>query len=344
MHVSVKAVSALAFILVSGVLVTLELGKRAEPNESATKNADPHQLRVLSKSSKRSSDPGKIVYRVPIATSSERAERQTTIEFSNGEAVSISMIEWTPDLPPFYPTKRLLDMYGALVAEAESGSAAAARLLYQELTFCETAFVDYDEYQEALRKLREEGLRTYPGAENRSEKVHRGLDTTSHSEIITEGYEKCQGITQKHTENIIQWAELAAHNGDFLSMRTMANEKGFTPEGLEWYEKAWKAGHVSAADALSIWHRNGASETSGRQPDYLTSYAYLLVNYKVYEDALKSSGYPQAQNLIVSMDSALQGLGGYLSPQEQAQAENLAVKLLRENENCCFGGWAAFDR
>jgi len=281
---------------------------------------------------------------VPIDFEYQRSSRDTVITFPDGTEVNIKLINWQPDPPPFYPTEKLIDMYDALVAEAEIGNAAAARTLYEALTICEMAFSDEASYQEALSLLRQKGVRSYPGDQHAQENIPPGLDTSHHEEMITEQYIKCQGITTRQKQNKIQWAEMAAHGGDFLAMRTMANEQGFTQEGFEWYEKGWKSGHASAADALSIWYRNGAPDSAGGKPDYISSYAYLLINFKIYENVFNSSNSPQAQNRIVDMENALLGIGGYLNPQDQVKAEELAVKLLQDNSNCCLGGWAAFGQ
>ena len=267
----------------------------------------------------------------------------TTIEFPNGTKVDVQMKTWQPDPPPFTGWKKLVNAYDALVKEAEAGSPAAARELYRELKNCEEAHTDEASFQSALEYLKKERIQLYPTGE-RSKKPLHGDDLVHAEEMMRERFIRCEGITPEHQENKIQWAEMAAHGGDFLSMRTMAREHGFTPEGLYWYEQGWLAGHASAADAMSIWFRNGAADPENQQPDHLRSYAYLYVNYKIYAAALARSSSPNSMNRIVSMENVVRGLGSYLSPKEQEQAEALAAQLLKENTNCCLGGWNVVSR
>lgn len=269
---------------------------------------------------------------------------ETTIEFPDGTSVDIQMKYWRPGASPFGSWERLIDVYDALVVEAEGGDAAAARILYEQLQFCEEAFADEQSYKAAIGILHKTGYQTYPNGDKSHAPAADEMELVEFEESISERYEMCRGITDDHKTNKIQWAEMAAHGGDYEAMQIMAHEVGYTREGLEWYAKAWDKGHVSAADALSIWYRKGAADPQNGQPDYLRSYAYLYVVYKVYENALQQSPSPRTRNRTVSMENTVRGLGAYLTPEQQAEAEAIAAGLLQENGNCCLGGWGGIGR
>lgn len=272
------------------------------------------------------------------------ASWDATIEFPDGTEVDIRMITWQPDPPPVAGWQNLLDVYDLLVEEAEAGNAAAAWALYRGLQYCEESFTDRASYQLALNLLRSERVRIYPSGEQSKQLIEPGEAMQFHEQDLLERFQQCEGVTRDHQQNRIQWAEMAAHNGSFQAMREMAHHHGYTPEGLRWHELGWQQGHVSAADAISVFLQRGASDPENGQADYFRAYAYLYLNYKVYAEAMSLSQSPATMNRIVSMENTVRNLGGYLTPQEQAAAESLAARLLAENENCCLGGWNVVGR
>lgn len=269
---------------------------------------------------------------------------ESSIEFPDGSIVDVVMKPYRPDPPPLSGWSKLIHVFDALAEEAASGDAAAARVLYRSLKNCEEAFTDRVSYEKALDTLHKEGVQIYPSGEVTPKMLAGSLEMKHAEEDLTESFERCEGITADHHENKVQWAEIAAYAGDYWAMTEMAYLNGYTPQGLYWYEQAWLHGYAGAADSLSVYYREGAADSENGQPDYFRSYAYLYVGYKIYADALSRSTSPQAMNRIVSMENVVRQHGSFLSPEQQAQAESLAARLLEENGNCCLGGWQAIAR
>lgn len=126
-----------------------------------------------------------------------------------------------------------------------------------------------------------------------------------------------------------------------IAMSKWAQElrrQGKEQESFELREALWRQGDVSAAVSLSIHYRDEMSSLAGDQ-DYVRAYAFTLIWNKVYEAASVSSASPKRASRLDADDSALRAIGAYLTPQQQEEAESLAVQLLAENTNCCIGRW-----
>lgn len=265
------------------------------------------------------------------------------VEFPSGERVVVTLRNFVPAEPAVDPYGGLAEAYPGLVEAAESGDAASARVLYRMLTECTNSFRDEAAMNAAIATLHETGELVYPeGARIRSGDVARGVDTSLYEESIRQRFALCKGVTDEQIATAPQWLAAASAGGDFLAMRYLARAEGHRSEkSVEIYRELWERGHLSAGDTLGIFYKLGIpSETDGR-PDYVRSYAYSLVDAKVREAACARNDTlsPGARNYLQILQESLAQKSGFLTPQEQAEAEALTVELLRDNENCCLGSW-----
>lgn len=265
------------------------------------------------------------------------------VQFPSGETVRVSLVNFAPPVPPIAYAHRISDMYDQLVDAAVAGNGAAARELYGALKGCRQAFADEKSMLAAVSHLRETGEVTYPDDETRIHHVDVGLDTGPVEEMIRETYERCDGITTEQKEGAEHWLEIAADEEDYLAMREYARYLGSnTRESFELRQKTWEMGFVSGAGSIAIYYKNGD------QVDYLKSYAYSLISSQIYKAALLRDGSrhsrygTQVHNKIKSLDDLLSTKAGYLTPEQQAAAEQIAIDLLKANTNCCRAGWSGY--
>jgi hypothetical protein len=75
------------------------------------------------------------------------------------------------------------------------------------------------------------------------------------------------------------------------------------------------------------------------EPDLVRAYAFRLINFKLHEAwyGEKTLGWPRED--LAAKAEELSRTGGFLTPQEEAQAVQLARRLLEQNRNCCSGVW-----
>jgi len=265
-----------------------------------------------------------------------------TIEFPSGETVDVVLRHFWPDEPPVEIQPRLVDMYDDLVNLAESGNGASARYLNRALRGCRNVFRDKAAKDAAIEKLRSTGEITYPeGAEFPHQHVPAGRDIGEFIEVIEEQFTTCDGVSDEQIAYAEYWLNEAIKAGDFLATRDYAAEIGvYTDAGFQIQKKLWDQGHISAVNGLGMAYRHGVPSENNGEPDYVKSYAYGYVTFKLFEAALRGSNSPHAHNRLRSFENSLSGKGAYLTPEQQQAAIELAAKILKENENCCLGVWA----
>ena len=264
--------------------------------------------------------------------------KKHTFFFDNGREVTVTLQQRPESVPYLYPTSRFIDIYDDLVLAAENGSSSAAVQLYLSLKGCQTAYSSQADLGQALAKIRDEGIIEWPGNSRPSETVPTGLDYTQFAENLASQYAQCQGVSSDQAFDIEQWARIAVDVGDYMGTRLLVEEIGPSQESFELWQNAWEQGHINAATGLLLLYRKGVPEHLNGQPDYIQTYAYQLVRNMMYEAASEYSSYSNS-NRLQAMDNALRGTGGFLTPQEQAEAENLAADLMESNANCCIGSW-----
>lgn len=273
----------------------------------------------------------------------EPAEPVTvTLRFPSGETLTKTLRRFTPSEPPVEYDPVFVNIHDQLVDAAVSGDAASARDLYHGLKSCRNAWRTESELETAVTLLKETGQVTYPaGSSYRDRRLRHSGHAADVAEMMRTQYESCVGLTEEQLNAAEDWLYLAADSGDFLAIRELAHHFGDDSEAsAELYQQLWERGHVSATEALGIAYSNGTAPGLDGQPDHIRSYAYTYAGFAVYKAIMERSNRPGAHNRIVSMDDVLAMRGGYLSPQQQAQAEQLAYDMLRENENCCLTGIA----
>jgi|ADGO01.1.fsa_nt_gi hypothetical protein len=246
------------------------------------------------------------------------ATKNVIVVFDDGTQIPVQLRRPKVVNPPYVQEGRLLDQYQALVDAAEAGDAAAARMLYVELKAC--------------MKYRRVMNRKTPLSEEMVESM-RALGL------------RCEGVSEELLETRKHWVRLAAEGGDYLARQSWAFELGKTVEAFRVMEAFWLDGNASALPLMSHLAQQGISaDSAGGEPDYVRAYAYNLIYLKL-ELAARARGEPWKPGAsprldrYIAYEERLKQIGGFLSPQQQAAAEKLAIQMVSMNKHCCTGSF-----
>ncbi len=239
--------------------------------------------------------------------------RNASVTIPGSEPIPVELKRVIIVHPPYFPTDNFLDQYQSLADRARDGDAAAARMIAKALQTCSLI--------------------------NRDENSHLG---TAHAEGYRSSEVYCKDVTDDLAMESKFWAKLAAEGGDYLGIQTYAHMLGAGSERLALMERFWEDGNISALPTLSGGFFDGSHGDSTSQPDYIRAYAYHLIYSKVHESTKNvASGATSPAGAKVGSSIAIENhlryLGGFLSSQQQIEAEKLAAGLLSRNSNCCIG-------
>jgi hypothetical protein len=327
-------VAVLAF-----TLVALSHYKSKQTHEKPEESGPLRNLEKSSQGADANAVPFLAVKKVALVNPGLPVEKTVVLVFPDASEVLVSIRQHITTYPPVELTDRLVDMYDDLVRTATDGDASAARILYDHLNYCRGAFQDSASWDDAIRMLRDEGVLIHANRDGAVEELPRGLDTSSIERGMRRQFERCEGVSEDQMDEAEEWARRSAEGNDYFGMQAWNRVLGKSEESLKVLEKAWELGHGSALQSISIYHRTGISESAVDQPDYIKVYAYQLAYNKLKEAAYAS----QNASMMVKMENVLKGLGGYLTPTEQQQAEEMAREIVASNPNCCIMGHVVPD-
>lgn len=147
----------------------------------------------------------------------------------------------------------------------------------------------------------------------------------------------CAGVTTEQMSESLDWLQRAASGGDFIAGQRWAERLGHSQAGFEAWEARWRQGDPAALLALARHYERGVPASTGGQPDPVRAHAYRLVDYH-----LREAVYSQFQGLQAARTQhgdSVRDAGGRLSPQQEAEAQALAKRILGDNRDCCRGIW-----
>lgn len=173
--------------------------------------------------------------------------------------------------------------------------------------------------------------------------VKKGTSDPEMQEALQQLGSRCEGVSDKMLQTRDHWMRVAAEGGDYLARQDWAFQLGKTVEAYRVIEDFWLDGNASALPLMSHLAKHGiSSHTAMGEPDYVRAYAFNLIYLKL-DMAARAYGQswkpPESQRLdrYIAYEQHLKQIGGYLTPQQQADAERLAIRMIRNNENCCTG-------
>jgi hypothetical protein len=107
-----------------------------------------------------------------------------------------------------------------------------------------------------------------------------------------------------------------------------------TIEGRQFLEDAWLAGEIEAAGWLGKYYE----QSRDVQPDPSRAYAYTYIYTALTEQQFQRYGTerPMARWWLESNIESLERKRRLLRPPDLADATELAERLLKSNEACCF--------
>lgn len=277
-------------------------------------------------------------------TTIDSDSRYVSVLLSDDKAVTIQLKQHSP--LEYSENGKINEIHDKLATEAEDGNTEAAAQLANELSKCSIAPRTSYDLDKALAQLKEERtFSSHYGSGNRVVQVTVSptyLPATT--ELIRKRYNECSGISDGQLSNLNKWLSQAAKGGDTRSLHALLRIHGRTPEAFSLMKSAWDAGYVSNGYGIAQMLALGIGESGYiGEPQYISAYAYALITNQVWGKAYEINNSPVSGNRITDMEQALQSsFGNFMTSQEIIEAENLAVTLLRQNGNCCIGGWNNF--
>lgn len=147
----------------------------------------------------------------------------------------------------------------------------------------------------------------------------------------------CEGISAEQMAESLDWLMRADKGGDYIAGQRWATRLGHSQEGFEAWEARWRQGDPHALLALSRHYERGVPESTGGVPDPVRAHAYRLVDFYVREAVYSKFQGLQTQRTMHADE--IRSAGGRLNPQQHAEAQALAQRILSENPACCRGMW-----
>jgi len=272
--------------------------------------------------------------------------KKIDVTFPSGEIVSVTYRLRDKD---YLPVLRSIDIgiyinqFIKLVEQNKNG--AAAYEVYRMLANCFEAPRSSKEYYSRLKELLATGKYRYGRAETSVwlvEPDSNGYQNSVYS--LQAQFHSCRNVSDKLINERKLWLERAIELnslGALISSRFYSER--YDPIGdAHFYKNAWDAGYIIIGGNLI--EGDVSRRASGRPSDPIRTHAYSLVKKTILDGYLKQIEEPNEPYL------RLLGLNNYtsdnpqLTPDDLLKAENLAIELIRNNENCCKGPWLRFHR
>lgn len=273
--------------------------------------------------------------------------RLSDVLFPNGAHVEV-VYQLTSSHNVPSPRKGALNVYiFELMGLAVEGNAGAAQGVYSLLSDCSSTPRTQSEFNDSLMELQTSGKVTHASGMGVTPGHVFPVGSEVHSMAVNTvrlKYESCSRVTDLQISEREKWNTMAKELGSARALGQRARELLQTdPEAaFEVYQQLWNAGEISFASELQRAYQTGTAPKANGKPDLITAYAFELLLNKVFEQAHYDSKNPNATNLAAMMDESLAQLAANLTYEQKISAEERAVKLLKENQNCCKGIWTAF--
>lgn len=231
-------------------------------------------------------------------------------------------------------------MFVELSERAESDP-IAARVLAQQLRICDETPRTRSELDDLLAIIRRDAELAGVG-DNSQSYVFESAEQAKFFEVQTIGdSELCSSVTRTMIDRSKEFFQIAADQGDFIATVSL--------DGIARAQGDWEKVHQTS---WRLWNEHGSPYSLGNLahifandlvgniqlneiPNTVSAHALNLISTE-FQFLFMSERIPAEQvNLRVEYDDILNRTASLLSPAEHTQAEELALKLIADNENCC---------
>ena len=231
---------------------------------------------------------------------------------------------------PRMTSKNVGEYLSMLETLTNEGNGAAAYELYGLLKRCSNSARSDTEYRAIEAAI----------LSQESEKSPLSIDDQLLANKMT--FLLCRNVTDDQLENKELLRSLALENNSLMALSNRARELLFDSPGQagEIYKELWNRGHVTTGHALTYVYR--ITDFDGHdpsKPNLIKAHAYRLAKDIVDQQFLQNQGSIDLGNTLSQIDQGQAISAAMLSPQEQKEAEELAIQLLIDNESCCIDEW-----
>lgn len=217
--------------------------------------------------------------------------------------------------------------------------AIAARALGMELCTCLRGPKSKQELDEQITSLKQESRLVDEGAAQANDQ--NPFDYAEAIQRVEQSYRYCSSLSEDQLARAEEFLELGSQGGDFLASAALYEQ--YLSEGdweplFEVSQRLWdEHGSATALSALVLIYDEGYLDDFqiGTTPNRVTTHALNIVSSEV---TFLGYGqyYDSESDFRVQIDDALSKTAEKLSPQEHLEAEEIAIKIISENENCCM--------
>jgi hypothetical protein len=270
----------------------------------------------------------------PTKTSVPEVQPHTvTVVFPDGD---IEIMARPIRTPPFPRPARLVDVYADVRALADKGDASAAFMLNDWLTQCGYGFEDQQSLDDAIRTLRRDRVLIYPDKARPKLRLKEQDAVEFYETILGQAFEWCQGISANQKAEAGFWLSKAAEGGELLALQQQAMESNDVETHWRGFQELWdRKGFTGALAPLALMFKQG--NVPGGQRDYVRSYMYQLIEFKLAEAVYGQSAFPYHRNKLRGLEEVLANTASHLTPAETNQAIEAAKRNLQQHPSCCIG-------
>ena len=332
---------AIAIVFAVGIGYYLSFGSNWGSNSNSRFGADDGSVSIDQVSSDHLGSEGDIdddTDLVGVDPTDKEAPHQDrfgpdSLIFPNGESVPV---RWTRlPVPSNKPEPPYVDSYEQLVRNAEAGDPESAFALWSLLDQCrEYAYETADQLDSALRQLRE--TQYYQTPEMLEPKWAGSAESAQTLELVLSiEYENCKGLTSEHKARASEFLKIASDAGYPIAMLEYSAYVTDLEEGIELDTERWNAGDAQGLNDLA--KRLESTYYSGEQPtNKIPAYSALLAFTIIADRQFSMDGIYQDPRYEF-VHERMSKIKADLLPHEFEVAVANAVKMVRENPNCCFG-------
>lgn len=156
-------------------------------------------------------------------------------------------------------------------------------------------------------------------------------------------FHHCRNVSDQLISERQAWLERAV---EFNSLSALISSRFYSErydsrDEAHFYKNAWNAGYVIIDGKLI--NDDVSRRASGRASDPIRNYAYSLATKTIIDGYLEKIETPNEPLLRTLGLINYTSYSSRLPPDDLLKAQNLAIELIRNNENCCKGPWLRFQ-
>lgn len=241
---------------------------------------------------------------------------------------------------PSYRSGELDKFYGELLESVDQGNGSSANALAGLHEDCFGVPREASKHSELLEQFQLSG--SYELNDEGSESIQLLPGSREYDmayDTIGKLYSFCKNVPVEDYKSRHELRQKALGLGDPDSLINYAYTLKETDKkaAFQVFKQIWDRGYITVGNEISSAYGTGNHSNTTDIPDHISAYAFQLATDKVFQEAINQ--FPDKFGLPQSPLSTGYPDNPNLTPSQYLEAEELAIKLLEENDACCKGPW-----